>query len=345
MALFCIRHTTLIRSSTQATHSFICSIIQFSQVHSFKTSTPRCRMTSSGRETCSEPNHWLRRALHRTRDVESQQISSSDSVNCIDAGQSIPRQFLDAEAKNIPVLEEALVDVDTASSGLVGLSLTSSPDFTQSSFGLQQQPHPEVTLLHPPRPVLTARHSSAYFTPCDIYGADPGTHTDSIYSNDDAASSRSSLASSTASGFQHLTAPATSTQKRSYTFNPWTLLKTGWRRFTSVFDPQCFWKMIDMREIFFPFTWKRYITLAIIAAVIGGIVVTELFFHWMTAAMAITRKNMLPVLVLVLGLEPIMIVIILMCAKIPNLDTSDAPPSTTEKPLDIEAQGNVRLVL
>jgi cellulose synthase/poly-beta-1,6-N-acetylglucosamine synthase-like glycosyltransferase len=99
--------------------------------------------------------------------------------------------------------------------------------------------------------------------------------------------------------------------------------------------------MIDMREIFFPFTWKRYITLAIIAAVIGGIVVTELFFHWMTAAMAITRQNMLPVLVLVLGLEPIMIVIILMCAKIPNLDTSDAPPSTTEKPLDIEAQGNV----
>lgn len=100
--------------------------------------------------------------------------------------------------------------------------------------------------------------------------------------------------------------------------------------------------MIDMREIFFPFTWKRYITLTVIAAVIGGIVVTELFFHWMTAAMAITRQNMLPVLVLVLGLEPIMIVIILMCAKIPNLDTSDAPTTTTtEKPLDIEAQGDM----
>jgi cellulose synthase/poly-beta-1,6-N-acetylglucosamine synthase-like glycosyltransferase len=99
--------------------------------------------------------------------------------------------------------------------------------------------------------------------------------------------------------------------------------------------------MIDMREIFFPFTWKRYITLAVIAAVIGGIVVTELYFHWMTAAMAITRQNMLPVLVLVLGLEPIMIVIILMCAKIPNLDTSDPSPMTTEKPLDIEAQGDM----
>jgi cellulose synthase/poly-beta-1,6-N-acetylglucosamine synthase-like glycosyltransferase len=99
--------------------------------------------------------------------------------------------------------------------------------------------------------------------------------------------------------------------------------------------------MIDMREIFFPFTWKRYITLTVIAAVIGGIVVTELFFHWMTAAMAITRQNMLPVLVLVLGLEPIMIVIILMCAKIPNLETSDVLPTTTEKPLDIESQGDM----
>ena len=198
-----------------------------------------------------------------------------------------------------------------------------------------------MTLLHPPRPVLTARNSSSYFTPCDIYSADPDVHTASVYSNDDATSSRSSLASSTPSGFQHLTTSPTSTNKRSWTINPWTLLKADWRSLTSVFDPQCFWKMIDMREIFFPFTWKRYIALTVIALIIGGLVVTEIFFHWMTSAMAITRQNMLPVLILVLGLEPIMIVIILTCAKIPDMDSSNTPTTKTEKIPDIEAQSDM----
>jgi cellulose synthase/poly-beta-1,6-N-acetylglucosamine synthase-like glycosyltransferase len=99
--------------------------------------------------------------------------------------------------------------------------------------------------------------------------------------------------------------------------------------------------MIDMREIFFPFTWKRYITLTAVALVIAGIVVTEHFFHWMTAAMAITKRNMLPVLILVLGLEPIMITIILIFAKIPDLDTSDIATTGTEKTSDLEAQGDM----
>jgi cellulose synthase/poly-beta-1,6-N-acetylglucosamine synthase-like glycosyltransferase len=210
-------------------------------------------------------------------------------------------------------------------------------------FGLQLQPRPQEDLLQPPRPVLTARTSSNYFTPADIYGADPNIHPDGIYSNDDAASSRSSLASSTHSGFRPLTAQTTtkSTRKRNYSLNPWTLLKLGWQKFTAVFDPQCFWKMIDVREIFFPFTWKKYITLTIIGLVIGAIVVTEHFFHWMTKAMDITRSNMLPVLILVLGLEPMMIIIILMFAKIPDMDTAAAPTTTeTEKTPDLEAQNH-----
>jgi hypothetical protein len=231
-----------------------------------------------------------------------------------------------------------MCDVYTLSEGPIIPSLPPSPNLSQLSFGLQQQPRLESTLLHPPRPVLTARNSSAYFTPCDIYGADPDFHPDVIYSNNDAAYSRSSLASSTPSGLHALTASPTSKRVRSRTINPWTLLKAGWHSFTSVFDPQCFWKIADVREIFFPFTWKRYITLTVIALMIGGIVVTELFFHWMSAAMAITRRNMLPVLVLVLGLEPIMITIILIFAKIPDLNTSDVPTTQTEKTLDLEAQ-------
>ncbi|KAK0767382.1 hypothetical protein LTR02_018323, partial [Friedmanniomyces endolithicus] len=57
--------------------------------------------------------------------------------------------------------------------------------------------------------------------------------------------------------------------------------------------------------------------------------------------MVITRRNMLPVLVLVIGLEPIMIIIILMFAKIPDLNTSDASTTETEKAPDIEAQAGM----
>jgi hypothetical protein len=96
-----------------------------------------------------------------------------------------------------------------------------------------------------------------------------------------------------------------------------------------------------MREVLLPFTWKRYITLTVIALVIGSTVVTEHFFHWVTAAMAITRRNMLPVLIFVLGLKPIMIIIILMFAKIPDLGTSDVATTEPEKTSDLEAQGDM----
>ncbi|KAK0953130.1 hypothetical protein LTR91_024005 [Friedmanniomyces endolithicus] len=98
---------------------------------------------------------------------------------------------------------------------------------------------------------------------------------------------------------------------------------------------------MDLREIFLPFTWKRYITLTVIGLLIGAIIVTDHFFHWISAAMVITRRNMLPVLVLVIGLEPIMIIIILVFAKIPDLDTADASPTETEKTPDIEAQAGM----
>ncbi|KAM0711773.1 hypothetical protein Q7P35_001142 [Cladosporium inversicolor] len=298
-------------------------------------------MTGNDQKMPSRSGRWLRRTLTKTKDVESQQSSRLNSISCVDNAQSAPYQILYAEPGISQVFEEVSPDLGIHPSGLAAPSLAPSPDVPQAPCGLQQQSHPEVTLLHPSRPVLPTRNSSVYFTPCDIYAADPNIHSDSIYSNDDAAYSRSSLASSTPSVFQYLKTLPTSTPKRSGTYNPWTLVKAGWHKFTSVFNPQCFWKMIDMREIFFPFTWKRYITLAIIALIIGGLVATELFFHWMTAAMAITRSNMLPVLVLVLALEPSMIVIILIFAKIPDLDSSNVPTTKTEKVSDIEAQNGI----
>jgi hypothetical protein len=294
-------------------------------------------MTGNDQRSRSRARRWLRRALLSTRNVESAQSPRLGSVNCIDDGQAAPYQVLDTP-EDSQASENLWSGLHTCSQAPIVPILPPSPTLSPLPFGLQLQPHPQADLLQPPRPVLTARTSSNYFTPADIYGADPNIHPDGIYSNDDAASSRSSLASSTHSGFRPLTTQTINTPKRNYTLNPWTLLKIGWHKFTYVFDPQCFWKMIDMREIFFPFTWKRYITLAIIALIIGAIVVTEHFFHWMTTAMDITRSNMLPVLIIVLGLEPMMIIIILMFAKIPDMVKADAPMTTTEKTPDLEAQ-------
>ncbi|KAK1808341.1 hypothetical protein LTR12_017304 [Friedmanniomyces endolithicus] len=308
-----------------------------------------------------ESGRWLR-AFTKTRDVESQQsprLGSDTSVKgvqpaqyqTLDAGPEEPATRLDVPQIIEPrVSEDALeelCDLGTLSGGLLIPGLP-SPTISPTLFGLQQQSGPEVSLLAPPRPVLIAKNSDAYFTPSDIYAADihadlhPDIHVHDIYANDHAANSSSSLASSTPSGYCPLTASPTSNRKRTRKLSLEARLKAGWQSITQRFDPQCFWKMIDMREIFLPFTWKRYITLTVIGLLIGAIIVTDHFFHWINASMAITRRNMLPVLVLVLGLEPIMIVVILIFAKIPDQDTPDESTTDTEKISDIEAQGGMQ---
>ncbi|KAK1047283.1 hypothetical protein LTR74_017794 [Friedmanniomyces endolithicus] len=310
-------------------------------------------MTVDEQERRSRPGRWMRRAFTRTRHVESQQSSRLGSVTFANEAQPVQYEILVTEPEGaeteLPtpqvitprvsedVLDE-LCDLGSLSGGLMIPGLP-SPTISPVLFGLQQKPPPETNLLEPPRPVLIAKNSDAYFTPCDIYAAD--IHGGDIYGNEDAAYSSTSLASSTPSGARPLTASPTSTRKRSRALSLRTRLKAGWQSFTNCFDPQCFWKMIDLREIFLPFTWKRYITLSVIALLVGAIIVTDHFFHWISAAMVITRRNMLPVLVLVIGLEPIMIIIILMFAKIPDLDTADASPTETEKTSDIEAQAGM----
>ena len=210
-------------------------------------------MTGNGQTTSSRTRRWLRRVLPNTRDAESGQDSRLGSVSCIDDSRPAPYQVIDA-ADDSRSSEKVVAGLETVSERPIASSLPSTPTISPLPFGLQLPPCPQVDLLTPLRPVLTARTSSNYFTPADIYSADPNIHPDAIYSNESAASSSSSLASSTHSGFRPLTTQTTSKSKRSCTLNPWTLLKIGWEKFTSVFDPQCFWKMIDVREIFFPFT-------------------------------------------------------------------------------------------
>jgi hypothetical protein len=107
------------------------------------------------------------------------------------------------------------------------------------------------------------------------------------------------------------------------------------RKITNHVDPKTIWDMIDIREVFWPFTWKKYIILSIVAALGVGVAISDHYTHWITKSMEITRSNMLPVLIIVIGLEPIMITIILLVARVPPLHPSVGPP-VERSALDIE---------
>ena len=105
--------------------------------------------------------------------------------------------------------------------------------------------------------------------------------------------------------------------------------------FSSHIDAKTIVEMIDFRELVYPFGIWKYTVLALVGMAIAGIVVSEHYFHWIETSMAITRRNMIPVLVVVIGLEPIMISIILLVARVPPQKPGDAPAQTTLP--DIEA--------
>jgi hypothetical protein len=86
--------------------------------------------------------------------------------------------------------------------------------------------------------------------------------------------------------------------------------------------PKTFVDMFDIREMFWPLTWKKYAVLLLVAALVVGITISNSYYQWINKAMQITRHNMLPVLVIVIGLEPIMITIILLVARVPPLPAS-----------------------
>ncbi|RAR10734.1 glycosyltransferase family 2 protein [Stemphylium lycopersici] len=103
--------------------------------------------------------------------------------------------------------------------------------------------------------------------------------------------------------------------------------------------PRTIWQTIDIREVFWPFTWKKYIILSIVAALAVGVGISDHYFGWIQKSMEITRSNMLPVLIIVIGLEPIMITIILLVARVPPLHPPVGPPVEKAAPdveLDVE---------
>lgn len=83
-------------------------------------------------------------------------------------------------------------------------------------------------------------------------------------------------------------------------------------------DPKTFLEMVDFRELVYPFGIWKYTVLVLVAIAIAGIAVSEHYLRWIETSMAITRRTMLPVLIVVIGLEPIMISIVLLVAKVPD---------------------------
>lgn len=111
-------------------------------------------------------------------------------------------------------------------------------------------------------------------------------------------------------------------------------------KFNKHLDLKTIWSIFDIREIFWPFSWRKYAVLLGVAMLIAVIVVTEVLFHWIQKSMAITRKNMLPVLVIVIALEPVMMVIILLVAKIPDNAPEDTLPASEQDLSALEKRVN-----
>lgn len=84
-------------------------------------------------------------------------------------------------------------------------------------------------------------------------------------------------------------------------------------------DPRSVLHLLDFRPWFYPFTWKKYIVLVILTGIIAGIIVSNYYTHWLETSLKITRSYMLPVLIISVCAEPLIILIILPVAKIPDI--------------------------
>ncbi|KIW01793.1 uncharacterized protein PV09_06965 [Verruconis gallopava] len=199
---------------------------------------------------------------------------------------------------------------------------------TSSSRAASPAPSPSLSALSNPFDEGKALHYSNDTLPLDDYNLDyfsiGGAATPASESAHYVPPSSAEMRKSLLAGSNDFLAINQEQPQQSFI---WRALEALRAKIYQHFDPHTFWSMIDIREIFWPFTWKKYGVLLLVALAIAAIVVTEQAFHWIQQSMEITRRNMLPVLILVIGLEPMMIVIILMVAKIPDISSNDASPS------------------
>ncbi|KAH7111536.1 hypothetical protein EDB81DRAFT_894248 [Dactylonectria macrodidyma] len=113
-----------------------------------------------------------------------------------------------------------------------------------------------------------------------------------------------------------------------------------WHAINSQVSPKAIWDLINPVEYLWPITVKKYFVLFLVATAIVTIIVSNMYTHWITKSMALTHSYMLPVLIIVVGIEPAMLLIILFVAKTPSYQ--DSENEVKEKRIaDVEAQVRV----
>jgi hypothetical protein len=104
--------------------------------------------------------------------------------------------------------------------------------------------------------------------------------------------------------------------------------------------PQSIIHLMDFRSWFWPITFKKYLVLFSIAYIIAGIVASNFYFHWIDKSLAITRSYMLPVLIISVCAEPLIIMIILPLAKIPDIPKEEIDLIMNREDQDLELGAN-----
>lgn len=103
------------------------------------------------------------------------------------------------------------------------------------------------------------------------------------------------------------------------------------------FDIVGFLRLFDFRPWFYPFTWRKYFVLLILACIIAGIVLSDHYTGWVARSLEITRSYMLPVLIISVCAEPLIIMIALPVAKMPDISAEEVHAN-----LDVESSAAVR---
>lgn len=93
-------------------------------------------------------------------------------------------------------------------------------------------------------------------------------------------------------------------------------------------------QLFDCRPWFWPFTWKKYAVLFILTCIIAGIVVSDHYTNWLETSLRITRSFMLPVLIISVCAEPIIIMIAMPVAKMPDISADEVVANLNLAPVD-----------
>jgi hypothetical protein len=100
--------------------------------------------------------------------------------------------------------------------------------------------------------------------------------------------------------------------------------------------PHSIFHLMDFRSWFWPITFKKYYVLSCIAVAIAAIVASNYYLHWIDKSLAITRSFMLPVLIISVCAEPLIIMIILPVAKIPDIPKEEIDLIMNREDIDLE---------